>query len=504
MSLRFLHAMLCFVATVVLCSGDRLAAAGPNFVIMIADDMSWDDCGAYGHPSIRTPNIDRLAQEGMRFDRAFLTISSCSPSRASIITGRYPHRTNAEELHWPLPGDQTTFTELLRAAGYWCGAAGKWHLGDEVKDRFDLILAADTSGFQLPTGRAGETGKFVETTAGDARSGCAEWVPLLQKRPRDKPFCLWLAALDPHRPYDTELVEQSEDNYSANDVRLPPYHPDHEDVRKDYLDYYAEITRLDRFVGKVMVELEQQGVAEETFVLFFSDNGRPFPRDKTTIYDSGIRTPFIVRYPPLVRKPQVCPTLVSSIDIAPTVLELAGVPIPKSVDGRSFVPQLGNPAVDTRRYVFAEKNWHDFEDHARAVRDVRFKYIRNYYDDLPNTPPADAVRSPTYVHMNRLRVEGKLDAAYNVCFDSPRAKEELFDTWADPHEVKNLATDPEYSKQLDRLRGALKDWESETGDAAPELRTADEFDRVTGKPTAARRRPRWSKKKMVAEGLVAP
>ncbi len=264
----------------------------PNFVVIIADDMAWDDCGAYGHPTIKTPNIDRLAGEGMRFDQAFLTISSCSPSRASIITGRYPHRTDAEELHWPLPGEQTTFVERLKSAGYWTAAAGKWHLGDEVRDRFSLIREADTSGFQLPTGPDAEQGRFVERVEGDARSGCTDWVPVMQARPMDKPFFLWLAALDPHRPYDESLGGEF---YQASDVRVPPYHPDVPEVRHDYMAYYAEITRLDRFVGEVLTELQRQGVADNTFVLFISDNGRPFPRDKTTLYDSGIKTPWIVR-----------------------------------------------------------------------------------------------------------------------------------------------------------------------------------------------------------------
>ena len=119
-----------------ICTFPAWSAERPNFIVIIADDMAWDDCGAYGHPTIKTPHIDRLSNEGLRFEQAFLTISSCSPSRASIITGRYPHRTDAEELHWPLPAEQTTFTEVLRDSGYWCGAAGKWHLGDAVKDRF--------------------------------------------------------------------------------------------------------------------------------------------------------------------------------------------------------------------------------------------------------------------------------------------------------------------------------------------------------------------------------
>ena len=497
------NSLLSLIGLVVFCSFTAAADlnAKPNFVVIIADDMSWDDCGAYGHPTIRTPNIDQLAKDGMKFDLAFLTISSCSPSRASIITGRYPHRTDADELHWPLPGEQTTFTEVLMKAGYWCGAAGKWHLGDAVEDRFDKIMAADTSGFQLPTGKAAATGKFVESTQGDVRSGCTDWVPLLKARDKKKPFCVWLAALDPHRPYGEELNTKQ---YSVSDIRLPPYHPAHEDVHADYLQYYAEITRLDRFVGDVMEELESQGVAKNTFVVFLSDNGRPFPRDKTTIYDSGIRTPFIVRFPSMVKAGSMCRSLVSSIDIGPTILDLAGVEIPKTMDGRSFRTQLRDPMASGQKYIFAEKNWHDFEDHARAVRDMRFKYIRNYYDDLPNTPPADAVRSPTYVVMNSMYKAGKLPPQQRTCFDAPRPKEELYDAVNDPHELNNLAGDANYTGHLKRLRDALADWEQKTGDAPPKLRTADEFDRVTGKPTAARRRPRWSKKKMVAEGLTAP
>ena len=373
--------------------------------------------------------------------------------------------------------------------------------GDEVLDRFDQVMAADTSGFQLPTGKAGQTGKFVESTQGDVRSGCADWVPLLRARPRDKPFCVWLAALDPHRPYDPELVGEQ---YQPDDVRLPPYHPDHEAVRDDYLAYYAEISRLDRFVGDVLTELERQGIADNTFVLFLSDNGRPFPRDKTTLYDSGIKTPFVIRFPGTVEPGSVSTSVISAVDIAPTILDLAECEIPQTIDGRSFRRLLEDPKRVIRPYAFAEKNWHDFEDHVRAVRGTQFKYIRNYYHDLPNTPPADAVRSPTYEVMKAAFQAGSLPPSQRGCFVAPRPQEELYDTSQDPHELNNLASDPRYQQQLTEMRTALRRWERATGDAPAELRTADEFDRVTGKPTPARRRPRWSKKKMVAEGLVAP
>ncbi|MFK5921876.1 MAG: sulfatase [Verrucomicrobiota bacterium] len=478
------------------------AITHPNIVLIIADDMAWNDSTPYGHPTINTPNIQKLADGGMRFDNAFLTISSCSPSRASIITGRYPHQTDAEELHWPLPAEQITFVEKLRAAGYWAGAAGKWHLGDAMRDRFDDIREVDTSGFQLPTGEAAKAGKFKETLQGEAQSGCADWIPLMRARDKNKPFFLWLAALDPHRPYHENIITNGA---QAEDVRIAPYHADTPETRKDYTVYYDEITRLDKYVGRVMAELEKQGVAENTLVLFFSDNGRPFPRDKTTVYDSGIKTPWIVHWPAKVKAGSSTTQLVSSVDIARTAMDAAGVSdIGHTFEGHSFLPLLTKPNDPTRDYIYAEKNWHDYEDHVRAVRNRRYKYIRNYYNDLPQTPSADSARSPTFQAILTLEKEGKLTPQQRTCLIAPRPKEELYDTQADPHELNNLITSPEHQTILKTLQTQLKNWEKRTKDYAPTLRTADEFDRITGVPTKARVRPRLSKKEMVAKGLVAP
>jgi arylsulfatase A-like enzyme len=465
----------------------------PNIVFIIADDLAWDDLGCTGNPGVRTPNLDRLAKGGMRFTNAYLTISSCSPSRASIITGTYPHQTDAEQLHWPLPADRLTFVELLKASGYWTAAAGKWHLGNAVKDRFDEVREADVSGFQLPTGEAAKAGKIVQKAVGDARSGCDQWVPVLKARPTDKPFFLWLAALDPHRDYDEGILEQP---HKPGDVRLPPYVADTPGSRRDYALYYDEITRLDRFVGGVMAELKEQNVADNTFVLFISDNGRPFPRDKTTLYDSGIKTPFIVHWPGHVGAGSRCNSLLSSVDIAPAFLELAGLSTPKVFEGSSFLPLLRNPQQGIREFVFAERNWHDYEDRVRAVRNRRFKYIRNFYNDLPNTPPADVVRSVAYREMIRLRDEGRLVDAQKNTFIQPRAKEELYDTQSDPFELKNLASHPAQARRLKRFRSALAKWQKETGDTKPRFRTLDEFGREDGQALPVRERPRPNKAEM--------
>jgi N-sulfoglucosamine sulfohydrolase len=441
-------------------------AQRPNFVVIIADDMGWEDSSAYGHPTIRTPTLARLAREGIRFDQAFVTTSSCSPSRASIMTGRYPHNTGAAQLHQPVPTSQVTFVELLRGAGYWTAAAGKWHLGDALRDRFDLVKDAG----RLQAASAAMPG------GGDV-SGAEEWLETMRERPRDRPFFLWLAAFDPHREYREGAVARP---HLPGEVVMPPYLPDTPEVRADLALYYDEIARLDGHVGEVLDELERQGVADNTFVLFLSDNGQPFPRAKTTVYDSGIRTPFLVRWPAGVRPGRVSSRLVSTVDIAPTLLDLAGVRRPATFQGTSFAPLLADPGAAVREYVFAEKNWHDFDDRVRAARSDRYKLVRNDYPDVPNGPPADAVRSPTFRAMRRMRDAGTLTPAQGASFVTPRLAEELYDLWADPYELRNLAGDPRYAATLERMRGVLDAWGRDTDDARPAERTPDGFDRETG------------------------
>ena len=464
----------------------------PNIVLIIADDMAWDDSGAYGHPHIQTPNIDRLATNGMRFDNAFLTTSSCSPSRTSIITGLYPHNTGAEQLHWPLPSEKVTFVEKLKASGYWTAQAGKWHLGDSIKNRFDLVADVGKTGFQLSS-----TGEKTRQK-GDG-SGCENWVPVLQQRPKDHPFFLWLAAVDPHRTYSEGIIDSP---HSLEDVVLPPYFPDTREVRQDFAHYYNEITRLDDYVGKIVSELEKQGVSENTLILFISDNGRPFPRDKTTLYDGGIKTPWIVKWPKVVRSNSVSKSLVSAIDIAPTFFKLAGLEALQSFEGVDFSSLLTDPEKSVRNNIYAEDHWHDYEDYTRAVRTKEYKYIRNFYTDLPNTPSADAFVGGTFQSMLKLKERGELTEAQMACFYPERPDEELYDIVDDPYELKNLASKTKYKETLVAMRSEMKSMRRFTGDSLPEFRTPDEFDRVTGKSNSFRKRPRPSKvamKKIILE-----
>jgi arylsulfatase A-like enzyme len=464
---------------------------------MISDDIAWDDVGPEGNRRIQAPNIDRMAREGMWCDRAFLTIASCSPSRSSIITGKYPHNTDAEQLHWSLPGHHPTFVKALKDAGYYTAAAGKWHLGDEVKAHFDKVVEADVSGYQIPPG---SKGGFIHKMKGEVASGCDQWLPTLKERPRDKPFFMWLASLDAHRPYDPNIIPKP---HKLADVKLPPYLVDIPEIRKDFASYYDEITRFDGYLGKVLDELEAQGVADNTLLLFISDNGRPFPRDKVTLYDGGIKTPFYARWPAVIKPGTKSSSLISSVDIAPTFVELAGAdPVPTFV-GRSFLPILRSPRATIRDYAFAEKHWHDYDDQIRAVTNGRFKYLRNYYTEFANTPSADGVRSPVFQKMLEMHRAGTLPPHQQGFFVKPRPAEELYDCDKDPYELINLVKHPEYADVLKDMRGQLASWRSLTGDNLPKKRTLDEFDRLTGIATDARIRPRWSKAKMIKEGLFA-
>jgi N-sulfoglucosamine sulfohydrolase len=414
-----------------------------------------------------------MAAGGMRFDQAFLMTSSCSPSRSSIITGKYPHQTDAEQLHWLLPGYNVTFVEKLKAAGYWTAQAGKWHLGPEVKDRFDLV-------------RAGGSEEDRELRPRDG-SGCEDWVQTLKDRPEDQPFFLWLAAVDPHRGYRTGIIDNP---HQPEDAVVPPYMPDSREVREDFAMYYDEIHRMDSYIGNVMDELEAQGVAEETLIVFISDNGRPFPRDKTTLYDGGIKTPWIMYWPETIPAGSIYDHLVSAVDIAPTFLELAQVDIHQDMMGISLVSLINDQDTVIREMIYAEDHWHDFDDYTRAVRTKQFKYIRNFYPELPNTPPADALRSPTFAVMREMRDDGTLEPQQRVIFNIPRPEEELYDVVNDPYELNNLATNSDYQDELSELQKMMEEMRNMTQDSLPPVRTPDEFDRETGEKLPNQQTPR--------------
>ena len=431
----------------------------PNIVFIIADDVSQDDIGCYGNKVVKTPNIDRLASEGICFTNVYLTASSSSPSRCSIISGRYPHSNGAAELHTPLPESMMPFPLLLKNNSYYTGHAGKWHFGPSVHRAFDRYT--DENGYD--NGDGGED----------------NWVRFLRERPKDKPFFFWFASHDAHRQWGADTFRITHD---PGLVEIPPYFADTPGTQKDIASYYNEIARFDYHVGKVREELQRQGVLNNTVIIVMADNGRPFPRCKTRVYDSGMKTPFIVFWPDGIRHKGVnAPGLVSSIDVAPTILELAGVVVPGEFQGNSFAEILKNPSAEIRTAVFSEHNWHDFEAHERMIRSSGFLYVLNSRPWLSNCGPADSKGSQTQQALNQLRDEGKLTPAQADVFVVPRPAEELYDMKNDPHQLINLSSLPGYREELQELRRLLNNWWANTGDNTPDDITPDWYDRETGK-----------------------
>ena len=436
----------------------------PNIILIIADDVGWNDLGCYGNTAVSTPTIDRMAQEGIRFTNAYLTASSCSPSRTSLISGRYPHNTGSAELHTPLPAEVPIFPELLREAGYYTAQAGKWHMGDDARRGFDTIH---------------DNGK----ENGDG--GEEMWLTTLRERPLDQPFFLWLAAIDAHRRWGPNRFSGKND---PGNIIPPPFLANADSTKQDLARYYDEITRFDDYIGKVEEELEKQGVLDNTLIIIMSDNGRPFPRSKTRVYDSGMKTPFVVKWNDgLPQKDAVSYSLISIIDIAPTLLELAGINGGASFQGKSFANVLNAPERDFRNYVFAEHNWHDHQALERMVRTKDFLYVLNLRPNLSNPGPADSNGSPSYQDLKDLREAGNLTAAQADIFIVPRPAEELFDCQKDPFQLVNIASLAAYQDRLKDLRQVMQQWRRETADTTPDTLTGDWYDRETGKALAIER-----------------
>jgi len=428
----------------------------PNFIFIIADDVSWNDLGCYGSPVAHTPHIDKIASQGMRFDNAFLTASSCSPSRCSMIAGRYPHNTGAAELHSPLPESQIPFPLLLKDAGYYTVQAGKSHFGKPALRCFDNAYEMKSAG-----------------VGGEER-----WVQTLQERPRDKPFFAWFAATDAHRDWQEDQYGVTPD---LDQIVVPPYLVDNKETRSDLALYFHEISRWDYYIGEVLKEVEAQGISDHTIIMVLADNGMPFPRAKTRVYDSGMKTPLIIKWPKTIKSNTTSSSLVSVIDLAPTILDIAGVDDPGVFQGKSFFSVLKNPEQPFRAYVYSEHNWHDYEAHERMVRSTRYLYVKNNRANLPLGGPADSKRSGAQHSLDSLRKLGMLSAAQNDNFMAPRPMEELFDIQADPMQLVNIASLPSMADTLAHYRSILQQWSKTTGDNVPDHLTGDGFDRLTGK-----------------------
>jgi arylsulfatase A-like enzyme len=439
----------------------------PNILVFVADDAGMD-FGAYGNDQIHTPNIDRLAANGLMFENAFLTSSQCSPSRTSMLSGLFAHTIGTEDLHTGLSDTTRILPNYLGAKGYFTGIMLKAHIGSNGIDQFDWY----DEGFRPD---------YVEGRWFDkAQDNFKKFLD----RGGERPFFMWVGFVDPHRPYaQRESVEANRAprvNDSGN-VEVPPYLVDSPGTREDLAHYYDEITRMDQQIGEFITVLERQDRKKNTLIVFLSDNGYPFPRGKATLYDDGIQTPLIFSWPGKIGEELSYSGLTSTIDLAPTLLDIAGIGVPEQMYGKSLKPILWDQSIPGRKYVFAERNWHNTDAHMRAVRTANYKLIINGYTNrqFPITAGYGGVKS--WTDLLEARENMSLTPAQTRIFEYPRPKSEFYDLRNDPYETRNLAVEPEYQEMFQEMRNAMSNWKEATRDYPPHMkRKGDNTDRTTG------------------------
>ena len=413
-----------------------------NIVWIIADDLS-PDLSCYGSSEVHTPNIDRLAAEGARFEHAYVTCPVCSPSRSALITGMYQtsigahgHRSHRGD-GFRLPVPVRMITDYFREAGYYTVNDHESGLGGRNKTDFNFEHEPPFDG--------------------------TNW----RDRNPGQPFYAQVNIFEPHRgrPPDVwAFTEGLEDPTDPDAVSPPAYYPQDEISRRDWAGYLDAVRILDEKVGRILDRLDEDGLSERTVVIFFGDHGRPMPRDKQFLYDGGIRVPLIIRWPGHVEPGSVRDELVSSIDLSATSLAIAGIQVPEHMEGRAL---LGLGEAPDRDYIFSARDRCDETvDRIRAVRDKRYKYIRNYHPDRPymQLNRYKEVSYPIWRQMSRMRLHGEVDESEFPFLASTRPEEELYDTQSDPDELHNLADSAEHQQVLTQMATALDLWIRRYGD----------------------------------------
>lgn len=420
--------------------------ARPNILWITCEDIS-PNLGCYGDTYARTPALDALAAQGVRYTNAYAVTGVCAPNRSCLITGMYPSTIGSHDMRSTtrLPDQIKCFTEYLRHAGYYCS--------NNVKTDYN---------FNPPA------------TAWDQSSAQAHW----RSRKPGQPFfsvfnftvCHESQIRQPDRSFFRNTARLSPDQrHDPALVPLPPFHPDTPEVRQDWARYHDLITAMDYQAGDVLRELDEDGLAEETIVFFFSDHGAGMPGCKKWVWQAGLHVPLIVRLPEKYRAVVPGPPgsttdrLVSFVDFAPTVLSLAGVPIPDHLQGEPF---LGAAAAPPRKYVYAVRDrMAERYDIVRVVRDGQYQYMRNFMPHLSWSQHTSYTHQmPTMQVWEHLFHEGRLNEVQARYFQPTKPLEELYDTAADPHHTRNLAADSRYADVLQRLRAECLAWMRRTRD----------------------------------------
>jgi N-sulfoglucosamine sulfohydrolase len=437
----------------------------PNILLITVDDMNWDSPGCFGGqtPDI-TPNIDRLASEGIRFAHAHITIAVCQPCRSVLMTGRYPHRNGAEGFQ-PINTSVTTLQEELHKSGYLNGILGKVkHLAPIAKFKWDMARDVGELG-------QGRNPKLYYKFAKDFFQQAAH---------NDQPFFLMANSHDPHRPFHGSLQEKNKYKqnlkditppsrvYRDDEINVPGFLPDIPDVRKEIAQYYSSVRRCDDTVGAVLRALHESGMEENTLTMFLSDHGMPLPFAKTNCYLHSTRTPWIARWPGKI-KPGTEDNrhFISGIDFMPTVLDAADIAQTKGMDGFSFLPALLGKRQANRKKVFTQHHQTSARNRypMRCIQNKRFGYIFNPWSDNERVFKNESQSGLTFKAMQAAAKANPKIAARVKLFQY-RVIEEFYDFANDPDALNNLSKNPKYKKELDKMRNELLNWMERTNDSA--------------------------------------
>lgn len=427
--------------------GRAASASRPNIILMIADNLGWRDLGCYGDPYVKSPNIDEMAEQGVRFENAFVTAPSCSPSRASIISGQAPHSVHVLGLthlypNYQMSPDVPTLPRSLRDAGFCTAINGKWHVAPYKRTG--------------PYGYQDHLTMFSIKKSDKAR----RFITANKKNP----FYLEMNFMQTHRPAlpgKSHAYQMHPDfPVDPDSIRVPSYWgiPDWPEIREDVAAYYSRAACMDRIIGEVMDHLDAEGLAENTLVIFVSDNGPMYPGGIGACHDLGIGTPLLMRWPGGLPQGKVVDGLASTIDLMPTCLDAAGVQTPLSVQGRSLLPVSRDETSEVHEAIYAEMTYHVRFTPMRAIRTMDYKYIENLSPD-----PIGLDMCSRFEWAQRVaELPGQ-----RCCV--PRPPEELYSIASDPNEKINLADNPEYTDIKNRLQQNLHQWREKTRDPFPDL-----------------------------------
>lgn len=452
------------IALIALCVASSLHAAEPvNVLFITVDDMNFDSVGVFGSkvPDI-TPNLDRLAEQGTRFEHGHVTIAICQPTRAVWMTGRYPHNSGALGFD-RIRNDVPTLVEALHDAGYFTGIMAKTgHVVPSRAKAFDVSVPAK----DLANGRSPE--KYYEHTQKFLASA----------KEAGKPFFLMANAQDPHRPFagsQQEAGAKKRDKNNGNDqygggfpgvsrtykpeeITVPDFLPDLPEIREELAQYFTSVHRADEVVGSILKALDEAGQAQNTLVLFMSDHGMPLPFAKTNVWYQSTRTPWIVRWPG-VAEPGSHDRLhfVSGIDVAPTILDAAGLKPLEGTDGRTIVPVLRGETDPDRSFVYTQINTTAGRNAypMRSLQDAKFGYIYNAWSDGKKIFRNESQSGLTMAAMRKAANSDPAIAA-RVQHFLYRTKEEFYDYEKDPAAIHNLVDDPQYADTVNRYRRLMR------------------------------------------------